>query len=173
MLHLYNRTLKETIEKKKELDIMRSYVGKGIMYKIIHESTNRRPSIAETISSINTKCAKYQGAPLLELDISGQKYNMILDRYDKYVMGEYKTYDDIIRLGELPSDFDEMMETLDIIIMENSVAIFNGLPTDIKKTNTEFSKLLRSKNKRYLYYYKDNQKKSFGILFIENQLEHT
>lgn len=169
MLHLYNRTLKEANEKKKELDVMRSYIGKGIMYKIIYEATNKRPTIAEMISNITNKCAKYNGAPLLELTINGQVYNMILDRYDKYVVGEYKTYDDIVRLGDTPSDFDEIMETLDIIIMENSITIFNSLPNDIKKTNTEFNKITRSKNKRYLYYYKDNQKKSFGILFVENQ----
>lgn len=168
MLHLYNKSLKEINEKKKELDVIRSYIGKNIMYKIIYESTNRRPSMAETISQINTKCAKYANAPLLELNIGNQVYNMILDRYDKYVVGEYKTYEDVIRLGELPSDFEEIMESLDILIMDNSVSIYNNLPVDIKKTNSEFSKVLRSKNKRYLYYYKDNQKKSFGILFVDN-----
>jgi len=168
MLHLYNKSLKEFNDKKKELDVIRSYIGKNIMYKIIYEGTNRRPSMAETISQISSKCSKYVGAPLLQLNINNQEYNMILDRYDKYVVGEYKTYEDIVRLGELPTDFEEIMESLDIIIMDNSISIYNTLPTDIKKTNSEFSKVLRSKNKRYLYYYKDNQKKSFGILFVEN-----
>jgi hypothetical protein len=170
MLHLYRKLSKESNETKKKLDAMRSAIGKNIMYKIIYESTNRRPSMAETISQLNSKCAEYSDAPLLELKVGDQEYNMILDRYDKYVVGEYRTYEDIIRSGELPQDFEEIMETIDIIVMENSISIYNCLPTDIKKTNNEFSKVLRSKNKRYLYYYKDNQKKSFGILFVERNL---
>lgn len=171
MLHLYNKTLKELNDKKKELDVIKSYIGKGIMYKIIYEATNKRPSIAEMMSQVNTKCAKYANAPLLELTIGTQGYEMIVDRYDKYVVGEYRTYEDVVRSGELPQDFEEIMEALDIIIMDNSVSIYNCLPADIRKTNNEFSKVLRSKNKRYLYHYKDNPKKSFGVLFIERSVQ--
>lgn len=170
MLHLIDRTVKEISDKKRELDIMSSYIGKSIMYKIIYDSTNKRPSVESLLTSTKQRCSKYENAPLLELSINNQEYIMIVDRLDKYVTGEYKSYEDIIRLGELPEDFDILMGELDTIVMKNSVAVYNSLSNDIKKTNKEFICLCRSKTKQFLYFYKDNPKKSFGVIFIEKRV---
>lgn len=176
MLHLYNRTQKEIIEKKKELcerkkelENIKSYFGKAVMYKLVFEETFKRQSVGESLSYIKNKCAKYGDGPLVELIINSRQYDMVFDRYDKYVTGEYKTYDDISKLTP-PPDFKNMVETFEAIVMDNAQSVFASLPQDIRKNNPEFGKLLRSTKKNYLYYYKDHQKKSFGLLFLEKDL---
>ncbi len=164
------KTLSKIIsEQKKDLADMRSSIGKLIMYNIIYNATNKRPSVNTFISQYTAKTSKYANTPLMELTVGGKQYVMVFDRLDKHVTGEYETYEDISRKKEgLPDDFEEQLEYFESILIDNAVNVFASLPQDIKKSNPGFAMIIRGKRKRYIYYYSDHQKVSFGLIFLES-----
>lgn len=170
MLANYKSVYKIISDHKKELEDMKSCFGKLIMYNIIYTATNKRPSVATLTAKCMSKRSKYISIPLMELSFGGKNYNMTIDRIDKHITGEYETYEDVIKNKEgVPDDFEEQLEMFESIIIDNASSIFASLSPDIKKSNPEFNMISRSKRKRYLYYYKEHPKDSFGLVFLESQ----
>lgn len=158
---------KQITKKKQELDVMKACFGKSLMYNIIYNATNKPPSVAILMNKCNASIAKYTTTPLMELQIGSQNYKMVLDRINKHVAGEYKTYEDILRIATLPEEFSDQLEYLDKIITENSAEVYTSLKSHLRNSNKGFRMISRSKTKRFLYYYPSHPDDSFGIMFIE------
>lgn len=168
MLSIYCQINKHISESKKEMALVKSFFGKDHMLRIIYEATNRRPSVGEQISQIKSKLEKYSNAPLLEITINGVPYRAILSPMKGLVTGEYKTYEEVIKIDEAPPDFADRLGIIDSLIAQNAKAVYDSLPIDIRNNNKEFECIKRSGKRSYLYYYKHHENKSFGIVFIEN-----
>jgi hypothetical protein len=159
---------KHISDAKKELGLVKSFFGKDHMLRIIYEATNRRSSVGEQISQVKSKLEKYQNAPLLEITINGVGYKAVLSPMKGLVTGEYKTYDEVIKIDEAPPDFAERLGIIDSLIAQNAKSVYDSLPLDIRNNNKEFECIKRSMKRSYLYYYKYHENKSFGIIFVEN-----
>lgn len=167
MLSIYSQISKNIVDAKKELNVVKSFFGREIMLRVVYEATNKRNAVGEQLLQLKSKLEKYSNAPLLEFEVHGKLHKAVLSPIRNLVTGEYRTYDDIIKLCEPPADFSEKLSLIDSIIANNARSVYESLPVDIRNNNREFEYIKRSNTKSYLYYYKGHEKKSFGLIFVE------